>query len=247
MRLLIVLLMFLPISINANAWDIADSARVGTMGLVGSVWVSPGVQRDTLSSAIAVSAGVGFLWAQSQAITQGLPVVKSGWDGMMMGIAAPGILIGGVLGVSAGLLWHTVTWQPLSPAGMVGWGAAGAGIGQSVVSSMFAYDTLRQAMQIQEINPQGWPAIGIAIGWGYSGMALHDASGYVRQIAKRGLQDFDSHYAVSAYLRHRYDPGTALLIGYAKETQDYFLGTGRPEWRDLQNNWNGVFGIPEKF
>ena len=173
------------------------------------------------------------LYRIGDALIHGNDPLKGAWDGLITGSMLPGALLGGSIGLGIGILVNGATLTPITEKTCVGWGAGGAAIGGMLSANALSTD-LESQMGIQ------FPILNAGL-LGYYMVA--SAEGYrLSKIATTQLPlDAMRHKTVSQKLREQFDPGTALTAGAFKEAHDYFFQSGNPEFRDLQNNWEGIF------
>jgi hypothetical protein len=200
---------------------------LATGGMPLSLAASP---RDTPE---IYTAALGTLYGVGDALIHGNDPLKGAWDGLMTGSMLPGALLGGSIGLSIGILVSGATLTTLSEKSCVGWGAGGAAIGSMLSTNALSTELERQMgipLPILSTGLLGYYMVVAAEGYHLSKSAMtqlpHDAM---------------RHKIVSRKLRDQFDPGTALMAGAFKEGHDYFLQSGTPEFRDLQNNWEGIF------
>ena len=184
-------------------------------------------------SLVMYTAAAGALYGLGDAVLREEDLLKGCWDGFMLGAMAPGAVMGTGVGLGVGALVHGATWRPPTEKDWVGWGAAGWTVGGLVSAYSLAGD-------VADFGT-AFPVLQLGLG-GYHAVAIVNAYDLGRQSAKLP-NDAARHYGVSRTLRERFDPGTALIVGAAKEAADYFFRLGIPEFRDLQNNWDGTFRL----
>ncbi|NBV43000.1 hypothetical protein EBR96_09580, partial [bacterium] len=222
--------------------EIVRSATLGFAAasiLDGNRWPS-GLDRVVESSAV-----VGLAWGLVDAVRYADDPFKRGWDGMMTGVAAPGMLIGGLVGGGIGWGANTVMGKPMDERAWVGWSGGGALIGGATTVFIGAQGVGRSVNRmfgLDENSYKGYIVTAAGIGT-YQLSAVLDGIDLAAKAQKQYSSDEKCHQAVTRQIRRRYDPGTALMLGCAKELRDFALGTGTPEWRDLENDWRGAFEL----
>lgn len=187
------------------------------------------------NSLLVWSGMIGGIYGAGDALLHGKEPLKGMWDGALLSLQAPGFVVGGIVGMGTGATLHTLTLQPFEEKAAVGWFSAGAVTG-GMVSMYLATDELGSRW----FGDQTLLKVGRI---GYAVTATLFAAEYKEKALKTLTSDKELHYTVSREIRNHFDPGEALKIGFAKEATDYFLGSGTPELRDLQNNWNGTFRL----
>ena len=202
-------------------------------GLMGAgVGVAAGENWNTTQwgEFVKLSAFTGSGIGAGKAIIKREKFFKSTWDGFSLGAMAPGALIGGGIGLGMRSGVAMIRGQKMvSEPSLVGYGSAGVLVGGSL-NYLWAGATL-----------------GGVVGATITGINLvtttTDGIAYSRVLS--GPDDAVLHYEVSGHLADQHGKGPALLVGAGKEARDYFLNAGNAEWRDLKNDWRGVFRIHE--
>jgi len=194
----------------------------------------PVLHADSLETVAVYTAGLGALYGLGDALMHDRDPIKGCWDGLMAGSVAPGAVVGAGIGLGIGAVLNGLEWTPATEKAWVGWGAAGWTIGSllSVQSVATGLDQRLGAVL---------PVFSLGL-WGYYGMGVVEGLSLSRKATTQISGDAARHHWVSRKLRDRFDPGLALAIGAGKEADDYFFSRGTPEFRDIQNDWEGVFG-----
>ncbi|NBV83962.1 hypothetical protein EBR57_07575 [bacterium] len=204
----------------------------------GWVGITPVSAAGPVEDTVVFSAVAGGIYGSVDAVLRGTDVFRGFADGFNTGVVAPGMAIGWVSGIVAGAAVQTILLRPTTEADWVGWGAVGGVIGN--LSGQWIYNfALARATNVSPDSV--YPIILNSISVVRLGMAASDGIELGRRESTRSTSDADIHYMVMRELRDKRDPGTALAIGLGKEAADYFFGIGRPEWRDIQNDWEGTF------
>jgi hypothetical protein len=177
------------------------------------------------------TAASGAVIGSLMALSKGQSLDDGFINGASFGAMFPGTFTGGIIGFGAGSLYSFGRDLTISERPQVGFAAAGALAGGSL--SYIASGSTLTGMQ-DSARLVGATALASHIGY-----TLLSANSLVKSV-KSG-PDYKTHNQLSRLARFRYTAGPALLIGYAKESRDFFLSAGTPEWKDLKNNWNGVF------
>lgn len=159
------------------------------------------------------------------------------WQGVMIGVGAPGLIVGGAAGGLVGGLA-----APLSHANSegywVGMVSTGAWIGGSVglgMAGMWLSHSLGSIM-----DPIVASALVATLGMGYWSHVIGTAFDAAHSIRQQSDDDAVQHRWVMGQVSQQADPIAALMIGSLKESADFWLGTGHPEWRDWHHNWLGI-------
>ncbi len=192
------------------------------------------VMAASENNIVVFTATIGAVYGVGDAVIHQRDILKGGWDGFMLGSILPGALVGTGLGLGVGVLVDAATGKGLTEKTAVGWGSAGWVLGSTLSSQSVAMAGDREL-------GLGFPLLSVSL-WGYYGFAGVEAIQLSRQAVTEVSGDARRHQWVSRKLKDRFDPGTALMAGAAKEADDYFFQRGTPELRDLQNDWVGVFG-----
>ena len=206
---------------------VALGTLIATAGIPLSLAATP---RDTTGISIAA---LGTLYGIGDALIHGNDPLKGAWDGLMTGSILPGALLGGSIGLGIGILVSGATLTTLSEKSCVGWGAGGAAIGSMLSTNALSTEVERQMgipLPILSTGLLGYYMVVAAEGY-------HLGKSAMTQLPHDAMR----HKIVSRKLRDQFDPGTALMAGAFKEGHDYFFQSGTPEFRDLQNNWEGIF------
>ncbi len=221
--------------INHNKVPRGAQVRAKRSLLIGLVvafnWV--GMLHGQAVSVPTVFGAMGGIYGAADAFLNGRDIPKGAWDGAMFSSRLPGFVLGGVSGLGAGVVVHAATFQPINERVLVGWMSAGAMVGGVVALSSTADDIGRHWF-----NDTSGPRVARFL---YSLSASLAVPGIRQEVLNTSSADAVLHYKVSQEIRNRFDPGEALMMGFSKETMDYFFGAGTPEFRDIKNNWEGVF------
>ena len=196
---------------------------------IGLVKITPIVSGLTAATTITSLTGGAIGFAKGLDADRSLG--KETWNGFSLGAVAPGVLTGGTIGAGLGVSYLLMRRQDRNERTYVGYTSAGMGLFGST-----GYISAGSGIG-QLINPTGGWILG-------TGMALSLArtvnDGRIMGKKVSG-PDYETHPIISGYMARRNGQGSALLVGYFKESRDYFMQSGTPEWRDLKNNWRGIF------
>ncbi len=204
----------------------------------GRIWAIDGSEFVTVTSGI-----IGGVYGAVDAVLNGNDVIRGASDGVAVGGVVPGMVVGIISGVAIGGVVQCVTLQPMTEASWVGWGSAGAVIGGVASHAVATGIVGRQLNRSAGLPPESvvGPATMGTLRLVYLGSAATDAVKLGKYASDHFETDVQMHQYVCRTIRREKDPGTALLVGFSKEASDYFLSTGHTEYRDLQNDWEGVF------
>jgi len=192
------------------------------------------VRADTFERLPVYTAGLGALYGLGDALMHDRDPLKGCWDGLMAGSVAPGAVVGAGIGLGIGSVLNGLEWTPRTEKALVGWGSAGWTIG-----SFLSVQSVASGLDQRFGAPLPVFSLGL---WGYYGVGIVDGMSLSQKASTQLSGDEARHRWVSRKLRDRFDPGLALMLGAGKEADDYFFSRGTPEFRDIQNNWDGVFG-----
>lgn len=222
-----------PIVRERSIFETASGFAIGALsGAVIDELGGTSIDYDAIvmtSGSLAVAGGVlGGLSSFYQSSSSS--VGKSIWDGFSLGAMVPGSIIGGMTGATLAIAWggvrHEFTSQQV------------AGITSAGLFTGGAVNYLMSGLSIgQWVHPIGGVIGGLGMGYNLVQTGL---DGY-RQSKSVFGPDYETHATISRFMADSNGKGPALLVGYAKEANDYFLSAGNAEFRDLQNNWSGVF------
>jgi len=159
------------------------------------------------------------------------------FKGMMIGVGAPGMAVGGLAGGVVGGLA-----APLSDAhherywvGMVSTGLwVGGGVGMGIATG----GIIQQLGQI--MDPMVAGALVATLIMGYAAHVIGTTLDAVHTIPAPSSSDAVQHRWVMGQVSQQADPLSAMMIGGLKESTDFWFGTGHPEWRDWHANWLGI-------
>lgn len=158
-------------------------------------------------------------------------------NSIMVGIGAPSMLAGGLVGgVMGGLA------APLHPhpneaywVGMVSTGLwVGGGVGLGIATGAITHQ-LGTVM-----DPMVAGALVATVIVGYVAHVIGTAFDATHTIRQHTQSDAIQHRWVMGQVSQQADPISALMMASLKESSDFWLGTGHPEWRDWHHNWVGI-------
>ncbi|RAP31621.1 hypothetical protein DID78_00540 [Candidatus Marinamargulisbacteria bacterium SCGC AG-343-D04] len=204
-----------------------------TGGISGSILYDNQFDLDPLAKGMVQAApytmGAGLIYGSINSLMNDGPVYDGAINGISFGAIFPGSFTGGVLGYSAGTVYSLARHAKIVEKPQVGFASAGmllGGAGTYIYSG-----TITSLALVKNIK------IGASFGHlTYSFWSIKKSL-----MTLQPGPDYKTHYEISGIARDKFTAGPALLIGFAKESYDYFLQAGNPEFRDLKNNWNGVF------
>lgn len=193
----------------------------------------------------------GALYGSLDAILNGRNLWQGTLDGANFGAALPGIVTLGIVGGTVGSIYSLITERKITERKFVAGMSAGACLGGGITLASGAGMIGSCAGNL--IGGTNGADIGSYVGalamTGQLGFAVIDANrtGHALEQVQPSLPDYVLHNRASGILRKKYGPGISIWIGLGKETRDFITPNRCVEWRDLQNDWNGTFGLGDYF